>query len=184
MNIQIVCDGGCTPWRKGTVGFVVRDLTSGEIVFMHHRNLVGRCTNNIAEYQAVIYACSYAIQHEHTHVRIVTDSQLVFRQISGEYAVRKKELKVLHCKAVKLLKQIKATLKWHRRDEGDGPLADALTTHKWREVMNGNRSNNRSAGNGKNVGRLTAASRVEAFDERRKAHRMENKKRLSRSSQS
>lgn len=184
MKVQIVCDGGCTPWRKGTVGFVVRDLTSGEIVFMGHRNLVGRCTNNIAEYSAVIHSCEYAIQHEHTYVRIVTDSQLVFRQISGEYVVRKKELKVLHRKVIKLLKQIKATLKWHRRDEGDGPLADALASHKWREVINGNRSDIRPTRNGKNVDRLADASGLAALDEFRKSNRVENAEIFSRSSQS
>ena len=66
---------------------------------------------------------------------IFTDSQLVFRQLKGEYKVRNKNLKPLHSQAIFAMVAAKAFLRWHPRDDGDGPIADKLANR----AVGGNR---------------------------------------------
>jgi ribonuclease HI len=167
------------PWKKGAVGIVVRDVEANEVVDLVHRNLDGKSSNNIAEYLGVIRSCEYAIHHGYTRVRIVTDSQLVFRQLSGEYEVRKKELKVLHRTAMKLFKQVRAVLAWHRREEGDGPLADQLASWKWKEVIDGYNSNTREGRVGKDVGGSFEEARTAPINEGGEPNNLDNAKRIS-----
>ena len=63
---------------------------------------IGRTTNNQAEYRAIIAALEKAIELGAKHVDINLDSQLVVRQISGEYRVKNAALKPL-CQQVKQL---------------------------------------------------------------------------------
>jgi len=57
---------------------------------------IGRTTNNQAEYRAVIAALEKAIRLGAEEVDINLDSQLVVKQISGEYRVKKPALKPLY----------------------------------------------------------------------------------------
>lgn len=57
---------------------------------------IGHATNNIAEYFALIYALQEAVSMGVSAVAVRTDSQLMARQFSGEYAVREPHVKLLH----------------------------------------------------------------------------------------
>ncbi len=57
---------------------------------------IGRATNNEAEYRAVIAALEEAISLGARHVDIKSDSELVVRQLNGEYRVKKQNLKPLY----------------------------------------------------------------------------------------
>ncbi|MFC2014278.1 ribonuclease HI family protein [Chloroflexota bacterium] len=57
---------------------------------------IGRTTNNQAEYRAVIAALEEAIRLGASQVELNSDSELVVRQLKGEYRVKKAELKPLH----------------------------------------------------------------------------------------
>jgi ribonuclease HI len=61
--------------------------------------LVGQVTNNVAEYRALLLAVSLATDLEADEVEFVGDSQLIVRQITGEYKVKKADLKPLHAEA-------------------------------------------------------------------------------------
>jgi ribonuclease HI len=61
--------------------------------------LVGEVTNNVAEYRALLLAVSLATDLEADEVEFVGDSQLIVRQITGEYKVKKADLKPLHAEA-------------------------------------------------------------------------------------
>ncbi len=61
--------------------------------------LVGEVTNNVAEYRALLLAVSLAADLEADEVEFVGDSQLIVRQITGEYKVKKADLKPLHAEA-------------------------------------------------------------------------------------
>jgi ribonuclease HI len=124
-HVLVTVDGS-SKWRKGSCGWVVRYEGEGVITARGVRQL-GQKTNNEAEYAAVIEGCRVAEEYRRSPedtVTIFSDSQLVVRQLSGMYAVRKKELRRWHKKANNALRAVKARLVWHRRDEGDGPLAD------------------------------------------------------------
>jgi ribonuclease HI len=60
---------------------------------------IGKTTNNFAEYQGLLAALNYALSHGYPHLRVLTDSELMARQISGRYKVRNPELKQLYEKA-------------------------------------------------------------------------------------
>ncbi len=60
---------------------------------------LGRTTNNVAEYRALLAALEYAVQAGYRDVALYSDSQLLTRQILGEYKVKKPNLIPLHRRA-------------------------------------------------------------------------------------
>ncbi|MFH1758198.1 MAG: ribonuclease HI family protein [Pseudomonadota bacterium] len=67
------------------------------------KRFLGMATNNVAEYQAVIFALEKARQLGAASVRVYLDSELVARQLRGEYRVREPYLKTLHRQAIETL---------------------------------------------------------------------------------
>jgi len=116
---------GSSKWRRGSCGWVIRQDGEAVITARGVRPL-GQKTNNEAEYAAIIEGCNAITRWmaDGDTVTIFSDSQLVVRQLKGEYRVNKKELRRWNKKAEQALRAVKAKLVWHRRDEGDGPLAD------------------------------------------------------------
>jgi ribonuclease HI len=141
-------------------GFIARELYSRDVLYMAHHDL-GYGTSNQAEYMAILHACEYARTINKTPLpgdlcalRVLTDSQLVFRQLQGTYAVKDGKLRELHRRVKRQLQENKAVLVWHRRDENDGPLADKLASYRWKEVESENRV--RPVGVGSGYGRSTS----------------------------
>ena len=54
---------------------------------------IGNATNNVAEYTALIYALQEALIDRHEDVRVSSDSELLTRQLRGEYRVKNENLK-------------------------------------------------------------------------------------------
>jgi ribonuclease HI len=65
---------------------------------------IGEATNNVAEYKALITALKYAKKKGIERFRIYSDSELLVKQMAGEYLVRDKVLKRLHKDASSLIK--------------------------------------------------------------------------------
>ncbi len=79
---------------------------------------LGRATNNVAEYQALIHALKYALARGAERVKVFSDSELVVRQIAGEYRVKHPDMQPLHGQAAQLLRQFReATLTHVRREK-------------------------------------------------------------------
>ena len=150
MNIQITVDGACNKWKRMAVGYVVRDASTQKILDRGHRAISGRGTNNVSEYIAILTACDIARQLKPKKVIIYTDSQLVLRQLKGEYAVRNVRLRTLFRLAISQLRALRAVVRWHSREEGDGPLADKLASYRYKEALNaGNNGEVQQGGTGK-----------------------------------
>src|SRR5271168_3189326 len=62
---------------------------------------IGRHTNNVAEYYALIAALDYAAAHGIKRLRVQSDSQLIVNQIKGLYKVKHPDLRPLHERAKK-----------------------------------------------------------------------------------
>jgi ribonuclease HI len=60
---------------------------------------LGHATNNFAEYHALLAALEYAIEHKVGRLNVLTDSELLARQIQGAYKVRSPDLKPLYDRA-------------------------------------------------------------------------------------
>lgn len=57
---------------------------------------LGETTNNVAEYLALVYALQEALREGYRLVIVKTDSELLARQINGQYRVRDPQLRLLH----------------------------------------------------------------------------------------
>lgn len=68
---------------------------------------IGRETNNVAEYYALLAALDYAASHGIHALRIRSDSELLVRQMQGRYKVKSPDLKPLHERALKLVRQLR-----------------------------------------------------------------------------
>ena len=67
---------------------------------------LGRQTNNYAEYSALLAALNYTLRHGFKALKVISDSELLVKQISGEYKVSSPTLKELHGRAIKMLDQL------------------------------------------------------------------------------
>jgi probable phosphoglycerate mutase len=69
---------------------------------------IGETTNNFAEYQGLLAALEFALSHGYPRLRVLTDSELMARQISGSYKVRSPDLKPLHDKARAMIARLES----------------------------------------------------------------------------
>jgi ribonuclease HI len=108
-------------------GAVLRNA-SGEIVAEIGKPL-GVATNNEAEYMGLIVGLEAALEQGCQHIEIRLDSELVVRQIKGEYRVKNERLKPLYDRAMGLLHRFSGYDIFHVRRaqnaEADALAADA-----------------------------------------------------------
>jgi ribonuclease HI len=100
-------DGGArgNPGPAG-YGVVVKDETGKKVATLSE--YLGHQTNNFAEYQGLIAALEYALQHGTKALKLISDSELLVRQIKGIYKVKNATLQDLHARAKELI----ARLEW------------------------------------------------------------------------
>ncbi len=92
-HLEIAVDGACSgnPGRAG-IGVVIKQ--NGAVVKEIARP-IGEATNNIAEYSALICALQEAVVMKAKTIKIFTDSELVYKQVLGEYKIKNETLKGL-----------------------------------------------------------------------------------------
>ena len=92
-TLKIFTDGACSG-NPGlaSVGFVIEDEQG---VIKEFSQGIGNATNNIAEYTAVVYALQEALILKAEEVFLCSDSELLCRQLSGQYKVRNENIKPL-----------------------------------------------------------------------------------------
>lgn len=89
------------------------------------RKHIGRATNNVAEYYALIAALDYAAAHGIRALRIESDSLLLVNQMRGRYKVKSADLRPLFERARKMSQALEAFVIEHVRRERNRE-ADAL----------------------------------------------------------
>ena len=83
------------------IGAVIADARGRTIKELKY--FLGMATNNVAEYRAVILALQKALDLGAGSVTVYLDSELVVRQLRGEYKVRESHLRLLHREAFDIL---------------------------------------------------------------------------------
>jgi len=78
---------------------------------------LGRASNNVAEYQALLHALRYAIGRGARRLRIFSDSELVVKQMSGQYRVKHPDMQTLHREAQALRRRFEQVDIAHVRRE-------------------------------------------------------------------
>jgi len=98
-------DGGSrgNPGPSG-YGVVITDQAGRKIAGLSE--YLGHQTNNYAEYQGLLAALDYALEHAHKALKVVGDSELLVKQIRGEYKVKSPALLELYQRARKMIGQL------------------------------------------------------------------------------
>ncbi|MEO1236476.1 MAG: ribonuclease HI family protein [Planctomycetota bacterium] len=125
MHCIIHIDGGArgNPGPAG-VGVVVQDTASEE--YLHEAGyFLGEATNNVAEYNGLIKGLEVAADLGAKRILVVSDSELMVKQINGQYKVKADNLKPLYRSAVGLLGRFGKWEMTHTRRENN-KLADQL----------------------------------------------------------
>jgi ribonuclease HI len=114
---------GAARGNPGAAGFgVLFDATGSE------ENLIGylgKTTNNVAEYAGLIAALSLAVRRDVTRLEIFSDSQLMVRQMLGQYRVKAAHLKPLFFRASSLRRKL-SRVDFHHIDRAENRRADGL----------------------------------------------------------
>jgi ribonuclease HI len=105
--ISAHCDGGArgNPGPSG-FGALVQDADGAVIAELSE--FLGIQTNNFAEYSGLLASLDFALAHGHRRLRVVSDSELMVKQIQGKYQVKSPILRPLYDQAKKKIAQLDA----------------------------------------------------------------------------
>ncbi|HET9481535.1 MAG TPA: ribonuclease HI family protein [Candidatus Polarisedimenticolia bacterium] len=117
-------DGGArgNPGPSG-FGVHIQDEKGNELARLY--GFLGHQTNNVAEYAGLLAALRYAAGRGITRLRVRSDSELLVRQINGEYRVKNPVLQRLHQSALALMDRVGSVRVEHVRRE-ENKEADRL----------------------------------------------------------
>ena len=132
-TLRVNVDGGArgNP-GPAAIAAVVRD--GDDRVLERHSMRIGTATNNVAEYRALLLGIERGAELGASHLELIGDSELIVRQVRGEYKVKDETLRALH-------RQVRAALEgfedWSirhvRRDEN--AEADLLVNEELDKVQ-------------------------------------------------
>jgi len=118
------CDGGSrgNP-GPGALGYVLSDPTGREVEA--RGEYLGVCTNNVAEYRSLLAGLAAAARHGVRTLVVRMDSELVVRQMMGQYKVKNEGLKPLHAEARAALARV-GVVRFESVPRDDNGRADGL----------------------------------------------------------
>lgn len=123
-QFQLNTDGGARGNPGPAAIGVVLQNAAGTVIASFGKT-IGSTTNNQAEYQAIVAGLQLAKEHGVQSLRVCADSELVIKQLRGEYKVKNAELKPWHTQATQLIRSFPhIVLEAIRREKN--AAADAL----------------------------------------------------------
>jgi ribonuclease HI len=124
MRAKLSTDGGARG-NPGPAAFGYVLETEDGTVLAAHGETIGVATNNVAEYRALVEGLRKAGELQVDEVEVVSDSELLVRQMSGDYKVKNEALRRLYEEATELADRMKkVTYTAVRREHNE--LADRL----------------------------------------------------------
>ncbi len=99
------CDGGARG-NPGPAGFGAVVTGADGAVLGELSEFLGVQTNNFAEYSGLLASLDFALTHGHRRLRVVSDSELMVKQIQGKYQVKSPGLRPLFEQAKKKIAQL------------------------------------------------------------------------------
>jgi len=105
-KLTINCDGGARG-NPGPAGIGVYAVSDDKHLFSLSE-YIGETTNNVAEYTAVIRCLEYLVANKikSETLEFILDSELIVKQIKGEYKVKQPHLQKLHLSVRQLLQHL------------------------------------------------------------------------------
>ena len=94
---------GASRGNPGEAGFgvYVTSPSGDELASLY--GYLGRASNNVAEYEALLHALRYSLGRGARRVKVFSDSELVVRQMAGQYRVKHPDMQKLYAQARGLL---------------------------------------------------------------------------------
>lgn len=118
MKLHIFTDGGSrgNPW-EAWIGVVILDKE--EKIIEKRYCYLGVCTNNVAEYKAVLFWIRRSIELEARELRMFMDSKLVVSQLSGEWKVKNDDLREIYREIKEIISKnnLKVMFSWIPREK-------------------------------------------------------------------
>jgi ribonuclease HI len=108
-------DGG-SRGNPGPAGYGVR-IEQSDGTILELKEFLGSCTNNVAEYSGLLAALRWGAEHGVSELRIRSDSELLVKQMRGEYRVKNPGLLPLYEEARGLIRTIGRVTFEHIRRE-------------------------------------------------------------------
>ena len=108
---------GASRGNPGEAGFGVHVTTPDGATVAELYGYLGRATNNVAEYQALVHALRHALERGARCVRVFSDSELVVRQVNRVYRVKHADMVPLHREASALMRRFDEAVVAHVRRE-------------------------------------------------------------------
>jgi ribonuclease HI len=124
VKLVVHVDGGARGNPGPAAAAAVLSAPGGQVVD-EASELLGVATNNVAEYRGLLLGLARARALGATEVEVVNDSELVAKQVNGQYKVRHPDMKPLHARAVR---ELRAFERWSVRSvpRAQNAAADAL----------------------------------------------------------
>ena len=124
MKARLSTDGGARG-NPGPAAFGYVLETDDGTVLEARGQRIGVATNNVAEYRALVAGLEAALERGVTRLEVVSDSELLVKQMRGEYKVKNTALRALHDAAAELERELgDVTYTAVRREHNE--LADQL----------------------------------------------------------
>jgi len=123
--LEIFVDGACSG-NPGEAGIGVVINHDGKTV-KEISKAIGEATNNIAEYSSMVYALQEALVMKAKDLTVFTDSELMYRQLTGVYKVKNAKIRFLFDQA-RLLMEGFARVDMHHVRREKNKQADKLAT--------------------------------------------------------
>ncbi len=124
MKARLFTDGGARGNPGPAAAAYVLEADDGTVLAAHGE-AIGVATNNVAEYRALVAGLERARDAGVHELEVVSDSELVVKQMRGEYKVKKAALRDLSLKAARLAREIGA-VRYTAVPREHNELADTL----------------------------------------------------------
>jgi ribonuclease HI len=102
MKVVVHVDGGARGNPGPAAAACVISSPDGELLG-EHAQLLGEATNNVAEYRALLLGLERARELGANEVEVIGDSELIAKQVLGQYKVKHEALRALHREALEAL---------------------------------------------------------------------------------
>ena len=106
MKARLSTDGGARG-NPGPAAFGYVLETENGTILAAHGERIGVATNNVAEYSALVAGLERALELGVDEVEVVSDSELLVKQMTGEYRVKNEALKELNERASRLARRLR-----------------------------------------------------------------------------
>lgn len=107
MKVIVHVDGGARGNPGPAAAACVISAPGGEILG-EHAELLGRATNNVAEYRALLLGLAKAHELGADEIEVIGDSELIAKQIQGLYKVKHEAMKPLFLQAKEAIRDFKS----------------------------------------------------------------------------